>query len=109
MKVDLFDIKGEIIKDNEKYILEDNTTLKNLVVSSTLLKPYRETTGHSHKGKEEVYFFVRGRGEMTLDDKKFEVAGGNIVLIPDGVFHKVKNTWGVALYFVCVFGGRRDH
>ena len=44
---------------------------------------------------------------MTLGDKTFPVAGGEIVLIPDGVFHKVQNTEKSPLYFVCVFDGKR--
>jgi hypothetical protein len=32
-------IDGEIVKDNETYLLKDNTSLKNLVVSSTTLHP----------------------------------------------------------------------
>ena len=107
MKLNIRNIGGEIIKDNETYILQDNKTLKNLVLSSTLLKPNKETRGHSHDGQEEVYFFQYGYGEMTLGEDTFPVAGGETVLIPDGAFHKVKNTWSQPLYFVCVFDGKR--
>ena len=44
-------IDGEIVKDNETYLLKDNTSLKNLVVSSTTLHPGKSTRGHSHPGK----------------------------------------------------------
>mgnify|MGYP003155310006 FL=1 len=107
MKVPVNNIGGEVVKDNETYLLRDNKLLKNLVVSSTLLLPGKETRGHSHDGQEEVYHFVYGYGEMTLGDETFPVAGGEIVLIPDGVFHKVKNTEKYPLYFVCVFDGKR--
>jgi len=30
-------IEGEVVKDNDVYILKDNTDLKSLVLSSTLL------------------------------------------------------------------------
>ena len=108
MKVPTNNIGGEIVKDNETYLLRDNKLLKNLVVSSTLLLPGKETRGHSHDGQEEVYFFIYGRGEMTLGEETFPVAGGETVLIPDGMFHKVKNTdQSFPLYFVCVFDGKR--
>jgi hypothetical protein len=32
-------IEGEVVKDNDVYILKDNTDLKSLVLSSTLLHP----------------------------------------------------------------------
>ena len=108
VKVPTNNIGGEIVKDNETYLLRDNKLLKNLVVSSTLLLPGKETRGHSHDGQEEVYFFQYGYGEMTLGEETFPVAGGETVLIPDGAFHKVKNTdQSFPLYFVCVFDGKR--
>ena len=60
MKIALNDIGGEVVKDNETYLLKDNKTLNNLVLSSTLLNPFKQTTGHNHSGQEEVYFFVSG-------------------------------------------------
>ncbi len=39
MKVPVNNIGGEVVKDNETYLLRDNKLLKNLVVSSTLLLP----------------------------------------------------------------------
>ena len=46
---------------------------------------------------------------MTLDDERFPVEEGDVVLIEDGVFHKVHNTGHLGLYFVCVFDGKRSH
>ena len=46
---------------------------------------------------------------MELDDKEIEVTGGDMVLIEDGVFHRVHNTGHLGLYFVCVFDGNRTH
>ena len=110
MKFNIYDVGGEVVKDNETYLLKDNKTLNNLVVSSTDLKPGQSTRGHSHPGQEEVYYFVSGTGEMELGDQKFNVQGSDVVLIPDGVFHRVHNTQKHStLYFVCVFDGKRNH
>jgi len=46
---------------------------------------------------------------MTLGEESFHVASGDVVLIPDGVFHKVINPTTEHLYFVCVFDGKRNH
>ena len=77
------------------------------MVSSTRLHRGMSTTGHKHSGQEEVYNFVWGTGEMELDGDRFTVGPGDIVLIKDGVFHRVFNTGAVDLYFVCVFDGKR--
>jgi mannose-6-phosphate isomerase-like protein (cupin superfamily) len=107
--VSVNDIGGEIVKDNEVYLLKENKLLNNLVLSSTFLRANQHTTGHTHKGQEEVYMFIRGSGEMEVNNTKLNVREGDCVLIEDGEFHKVYNTGHLGLYFVCVFNGKRDH
>lgn len=112
MKFSSHDVGGEIIKDNETYVLKDNKTLKNLVLSSTKLYRNQSTRGHRHEGQEEVYFFVQGSGQMIVgneNDDSFRVSSGDIVLIPDGAFHRVINDGETNLIFNCVFDGKRNH
>lgn len=112
MKLTIHDIGGEVVKDNETYILRDNKTLKNLVLSQTILHPGQQTRGHRHPGQEEVYFFTVGRGKMIVGDENsepFDVEFGDVVLIPDGAFHRVINPGKRDLAFNCVFDGKRNH
>ena len=99
----------KIVKEDERYVVSDNDTLKKLVTSITILNPHHSTTGHSHAGQEEVYFFVDGKGEMQVNDERFPVEGGDVICIEDGDFHRVFNTGHLGLYFVCVFDGGRNH
>jgi oxalate decarboxylase/phosphoglucose isomerase-like protein (cupin superfamily) len=111
-KYHTYDIGGEVVKDNETYLLKDNKTLNNLILSSTLLYREQQTRGHRHPGQEEVYIFVQGRGKMIVGDEDsnpFAVAQGDIVLIPDGAFHRVINDGDTNLLFNCVFDGKRNH
>ena len=108
MKYENWDIGGDIVKDDSRYIVKDNTKLTNLVVSSTLLAAKKSTTGHRHAGQEEVYIFVSGSGRMELDHKIFDVTAGDTVLIEDNVFHKVHNNTDFGLKFICVFDGKRN-
>jgi mannose-6-phosphate isomerase-like protein (cupin superfamily) len=108
-KVSLKDIGGKVIKDNEVYKLKDNAFGNKLVLSSTFLRANQQTTGHNHVGQEEVYFFIKGKGEMLIDDNRFPVEEGDVVCIEDGEFHRVYNTSHLGLYFVCVFDGGRNH
>lgn len=110
MRLNINDVGGEIVKDNEVYLLKDNKTLKNLVLSSTTLKPGQQTRGHTHPGQEEVYHFVSGKGAIQIDNDLYNVSAGDIFLIADGAFHKVFNkSDSESLYFVCVFDGKRNH
>ena len=106
--VNINNIGGSITKEDDRYTVKDNTLLDNLVVSSTDLKPMKSTSGHNHKGQEEVYFFIRGDGKMELDGKEMAVKEGDAVLIENGVFHKV-HAGPKGCYFVCVFDGKRYH
>lgn len=104
MKVNTQDIGGEIIRDTHVYQVIDNKFLSNLTLSKTVLSPWQETSGHSHDGLEEVYFFQSGNGRMQLDDEFIKVTAGDIVLIPAGAFHKVYNdSSDQVLTFICVF------
>ena len=115
MKIKLDKIDSTVIKSNETYDVIDNTNLNNLIVSKTILHAGKETGGHNHSGQEEVYIFTKGYGEMVVGDNKYEVESGDVILIPDGDFHKVWNTTGYGisgygdLEFICVFDGKRNH
>tara|TARA_R100000908_G_C3663543_1_gene89712 strand:- start:43 stop:375 length:333 start_codon:yes stop_codon:yes gene_type:complete len=110
MKIELNEKDSKILKKDKTYTLVDNTKLENLVVSKTILHPKKNTNGHNHVGKEEVYHFVSGEGYIRVGDETTDVRGGDIVLIPDGWFHKVWNTSEIEdLIFVCVFEGKRNH
>ena len=108
MKVKIGNVGGKVVKEDERYVVKDNPHLNNLVLSSTDLKPKMSTSGHSHAGQEEVYYFVSGSGRMELDDKTVNVKENDVVLIEDGVFHRV-HAGPQGVYFVCVFDGRRTH
>lgn len=107
-------IGGQLVKDNSQYTLHDNKRLNNLVLSSTKLYGGQQTNGHCHDGQEEVYFFIKGSGEMIIREKgqmdcRFEVNKGDVIIIPDGAFHQVFNTGHLGLFFICVFDGDRSH
>ena len=100
-----FPKKVKPIRDNEIYSVHDLDFLNHLMVSMTVLHPGKATTGHKHDGdQEEVYIFLEGSGEMQLDEERFPVRKGDIVLISKGVFHRVFNTQKDGnLKFLCVF------
>ena len=107
MKSDQFE--GDLVRSNGVYTVRDNRTLKHLTLSQTILHVNQCTTGHYHEGQEEIYFFCYGRGSMVVGDQTLDVCTGSIVLIPDGLFHKVWNNGESDLIFNCVFDGRRTH
>ena len=46
---------------------------------------------------------------MELDEEMIKVEPGDVILIEDGVFHRVHAGMHEELYFVCVFDKTRKH
>jgi mannose-6-phosphate isomerase-like protein (cupin superfamily) len=109
LKVSITDVGGEVVHDTDVYTVKDNNHLKDLTVSSTMLRAKQMTSGHSHEGQEEVYHFTKGRGSMQIDDKTFPVDAGDVILVDSGEYHRVYNDSDLGLHFVCVFNGGRNH
>ena len=81
MKINLDNQDSKVVKQNDTYTLIDNTELNNLVVSKTILHPKKSTTGHNHKGQEEVYQFISGYGTMVVGTNVHLVGPNDVVLI----------------------------
>lgn len=96
-------IKGKIIRDNDTYIVEDNTILNNFTVSKTTLYAGKETGGHAHENEEEVYIFQTGTGRMQVGDNYYDVTPGSMFMIPTNHFHKVWNTGEETMEFIAIF------
>lgn len=104
MKVNVENIGGKVIRDTDVYKVIDNSLLSNLTLSKTILYPLERTSGHSHEGLEEIYFFQKGSGRIQLGDDFINIKGGDIILIEGGKYHRVYNDSGTeTLEFICVF------
>ncbi len=93
MKVKLNDVSGDIVKDNDTYILTDNNYLNNLTYSRTFLKPGQKTNGHSHDNEEEVYIFTEGQALMQIDTEYHHASKGDVFLArerPAALIEKIK-------------------
>ena len=103
-------LTGNVVKDNDVYKIVDNVDLNELTVSTTSLKPSKQTSGHSHEGIEEVYHFISGAGTMKLGEEIVDVKATSTITIPDGIFHQVINSSSEEdLIFICTFNDRRNH
>ena len=49
------------------------------------------TDYHDHEGKEQVYYFIAGKGKMLIDDKVYAVTSGDAVHLPPLCRHQVIN------------------
>ncbi len=51
------------------------------------------TQGHSdrHPGQEEVYYVFAGKGQLFIENQPHDIQAGDVVFIPDGLNHYLKN------------------
>ena len=71
--------------------------------SFQIFRPGTETGFlHTHKNHEELYFFLKGKGEFQVDGQIFPVSEGSVVRVaPDGN-RSVRNNGSEPLIMLCV-------
>lgn len=89
-KRNLKEISGFIAKDGSyvKEVINPRIfDVKDYSIAFAIIKG--STKMHYHKTSEEVYFVLKGRGKMFLDDKWFDIKEGDFIVIKPGIKHKV--------------------
>ena len=77
-----------------------NTILASAVLPDGVKAPFEHAWGclehpgemetHRH-AKEEIYFFFKGEGYVTVDGERVRVRCGDVVYIPSDALHNVGN------------------
>jgi mannose-6-phosphate isomerase-like protein (cupin superfamily) len=49
------------------------------------------TDYHCHENKEQIYYFISGKGKMLIDDVEYAVTAGDCVHLPPQTKHGVIN------------------
>ncbi|MCH9639580.1 MAG: cupin domain-containing protein [Betaproteobacteria bacterium] len=57
---------------------------------------------HSHRNNEELYIFLKGNGEMMIDEDRFTVTEGSIVKVNPHAQRAWWNTGNEDLYYVVI-------
>ena len=58
--------------------------------------------------QEEVYFIVRGTGQMCVGTQKQTVGEGQLVYIPPGAYHQLTNVGDAELHMIYCYGPAGD-
>ena len=71
--------------------------------SFQMFQPGKETGFlHKHKQHEELYFFLRGKGEFQVDGQIFPVKEGSVVRVAPEGERSVRNNGTEPLIMLCV-------
>jgi mannose-6-phosphate isomerase-like protein (cupin superfamily) len=71
-------------------------------IAHAVLQPGATSLPHRLKTSTEVYFILKGEGEMHIDAEKSLVRAGQAVLIPPGSWQYIRNAGDVILKFICL-------
>jgi mannose-6-phosphate isomerase-like protein (cupin superfamily) len=75
--------------ENFRHVLFTGSKSQLVVMS---VPPGGEIGEETHKYTEQTLFFLSGIGEGTLDDVKFPVISGDVVVVTPGTKHNFRNT-----------------
>ena len=89
----------EIRRDVYMLIDPDQSASGRIQSGITIVYPGCRTKGHAHPDREEVYFFLEGRGIMESDGEAWEVKPGDTFYVYPGPFHTTKNPYDFPLKF----------
>jgi mannose-6-phosphate isomerase-like protein (cupin superfamily) len=100
-------MKVESVKRVEPFTTKDGSTIRELhhtsaqSLAEATLEPDQATERHYHRLSEEIYFVVKGSGDMEIDGEHRRIAVGDAVLIPPGAWHTLHNNGTSELRILC--------
>ena len=96
----------------EPFVTRDGSLIRELMhprlhagrrqsLAEAQVPPGGRTVLHRHRQSEELYYFLSGRGWMTLGAERFAVGPGDTVCIEPGMPHCLENAGDEALCLLC--------
>lgn len=71
-----------------------------MTISRYRVAPGQSVSLHVHTGKAEVWVVLAGQGVVSVGQRQFAVAEGDVVVTPPQVPHSLRNTGGEPLEFL---------
>jgi mannose-6-phosphate isomerase-like protein (cupin superfamily) len=86
---------------------EEAPLLASTAFTRHMLQGRKTSDYHEHGDREQVYYFLKGRGKMKIDGEIHDVVAGDAVHLPPKVKHQLINDseeWIDHLIFTAVVG-----
>ena len=101
------------LADRPEFLAGDHTVLRELLhpAKQPLALGYSVAHGTLAPGvrskwhrltSSEVYYFIAGRGRMTVDDLVVSVEPGSVIYVPPGGKQSLENSGPTAIEFLCL-------
>jgi mannose-6-phosphate isomerase-like protein (cupin superfamily) len=92
----------KLTKENTYYRLVLQTGEHSQLVAMCL-NPGEEIGQETHQGSDQMLFFVDGEGEAFVDGSQTEVKEHDVVFVPAGTPHNIRNTGNKELKLFTVY------
>jgi mannose-6-phosphate isomerase-like protein (cupin superfamily) len=103
------------VRSAEPFTTKDGSTIRELhhtdaqSLAEATLEPDQATERHYHRRSEEIYFVLKGSGDMEVDGEHKRIAVGDAVLIPPGARHTLHNNGTSELRILCACSPPYSH
>ena len=78
-----------------------NSSIRNQSLAQARVLPGKSTEEHIHPKAEEIYYILKGKGKIRIEDEEREIRPGDGIAILPGKRHKIWNTGVSDLVFLC--------
>lgn len=97
-------------KGNIQELVNNNTFFRQVIYTAhnsqlviMTLQPREEIGMEAHAKSDQFFRFENGRGEATIDGMKYQVGPGDVVVVPAGAQHNIKNIGALPLKFYTIY------
>ena len=91
---------GEVVYELLGIGFQEETKIHS--VAHVLISPQKSSKLHVHPIAEESYYVLNGKAQVQVGEEQSIVTPGQIVLIPPGKVHQVKNIGEEPLEFLAI-------
>ena len=81
---------------------ESRSLTLNYSLAHAIIKPGEKSLPHKFHEASEVYYILKGKGLMHIDDESAEVSPGDTIYIPPLAIQWIENTGVDDLEFLCI-------
>jgi len=86
-----------------KYFLKEPLALTSMEASINVLPAGAEVPfKHRHKNNEELYFFIKGKGEFEIDGTQIEIKEGSMIRVSPNGIRTWRNNGNEDLYYFVI-------
>jgi mannose-6-phosphate isomerase-like protein (cupin superfamily) len=82
---------------------------RNQSLAEATLAPGRTTQAHFHTQSEEIYYILKGRAEIAIEEESSTLTAGEAVVIAPSARHQIRNIGEEELVFLCCCAPAYSH